>query len=49
MYFCSDRGDKNAGIKEGTWDAIHLVTTTIDGQGKVKYRLNSTIFMFIDS
>jgi hypothetical protein len=26
-----------------------LVTTTIDGQGKVKYRLNSTIFLFISS
>jgi hypothetical protein len=26
-----------------------LVTTTIDGQNKVKYRLNSTIFLFIQS
>ena len=45
----SGKDDKNAGIKEGSWDAIHLVTTTIDGQNKVKYRLNSTIFLFIDS
>lgn len=44
-----NKDDKGAGIKEGTWDAIHLVTTTIDGQGKVKYRLNSTIFLFINS
>jgi len=43
------KDDKNAGIKDGTWDAIHLVTTTIDGQNKVKYRLNSTIFLFIES
>lgn len=28
---------------------MHLVTTTIDGQNKVKYRLNSTIFLFIES
>jgi hypothetical protein len=28
---------------------VHLVTTTIDGQNKVKYRLNSTIFLFIES
>ena len=46
---CTEKDDKNAGIKEGTWDAIHLVTTTIDGQNKVKYRLNSTIFLFIES
>lgn len=26
-----------------------MVTTTIDGQNKVKYRLNSTIFLFIES
>ena len=26
-----------------------MVTTTIDGQNKVKYRLNSTIFLFIQS
>jgi len=25
------KDDKNAGIKEGNWDAIHLVTTTVDG------------------
>jgi capping protein beta len=43
------KDDKNAGIKEGCWDAVHLVTTTIDGQNKVKYRLNSTIFLFIES
>lgn len=49
MLKITDKDDKKAGIKEGNWDAIHLVTTTIDGQGKVKYRLNSTIFLFIDS
>ncbi len=47
--FVAGKDDKNAGIKEGCWDAIHLVTTTIDGQNKVKYRLNSTIFLFIES
>ena len=26
-----------------------MVTTTIDGQNKVKYRLNSTIFLFVES
>ena len=30
-YFITGKDDKNAGIKEGCWDAIHLVTTTIDG------------------
>lgn len=49
LFSNSAKDDKNAGIKEGCWDAIHLVTTTIDGQNKVKYRLNSTIFLFIES
>jgi len=43
------REDKAAGIDEGQWDAVHLVTTTIDSQNKVKYRLNTTIFLFVKS
>ena len=49
FLFNTGKTDANAGINEGTWDATHLVTTTIDGQNKVKYRLNSTIFLFIQS
>ena len=49
FLYTIDRSSKEAGIKEGCWDAIHLVTTTIDGQNKVKYRLNSTIFLFIEA
>ena len=49
MIFFLDKSDKAAGIEDGTWDAIHLVTTSIDGSNKVKYRLNSTIFLFLKS
>ena len=45
----TDKVDKSAGIEDGTWDAVHLVTTTIDASNKVKYRLNSTIFLFVES
>mmetsp|Transcript_16023 Transcript_16023/g.24866 ORF Transcript_16023/g.24866 Transcript_16023/m.24866 type:complete len:138 (-) Transcript_16023:168-581(-) len=39
--------DNENGIDEGTWDAIHLVTATVDDKQKVKYRVISTIFLFI--
>lgn len=35
------------GVEEGAWDSIHLVTTTIDGNNKAKYRLNSNVFLFV--
>jgi len=49
IYLLIGREDKASGIDEGQWDAIHLVTTTIDSQNKVKYRLNTTIFLFVKS
>ena len=37
----------NHGIDEGTWDAIHLATVIIDEKQKVKYRVISTVFLFL--
>lgn len=42
----SDKNDSH-GIDEGTWDAIHVVTATVDDKQKVKYRCISTIFLFM--
>jgi len=38
---------ENAGIQEGVWDAIHLATVIIDEKQKVKYRVISTVFLFL--
>ena len=36
-------------INDGQWDATHLATTTVDGNNRAKYRVNSTIFLKIDT
>ena len=38
---------ETSGIDEGTWDAIHLVTTNVDANQKAKYRLVSAVFLII--
>ena len=38
---------EKSGIDEGTWDAIHLVTTNVDANQKAKYRLVSAVFLII--
>ena len=34
-------------IEDGVWDAVHLATVIIDDKQKVKYRVISTIFLFL--
>jgi capping protein beta len=34
-------------MDEGVWDAVHLATVIIDDKQKVKYRVISTIFLFL--
>jgi capping protein beta len=36
------------GIDDGTWDAVHSATVTIDDKQKVRYRVISTVFLFLD-
>lgn len=38
--------DSSKGIKEGSWDSIHVVTTDLEKlEGKARYRVTSTIFL----
>ena len=38
----------SAAVEAGAWDAVHLVTTSMDANKKCKYRLNSTIYLTLD-
>ena len=36
------------GIKDGSWDSIHVVTVSIE-QKKARYRVSSTVFLSMKS
>lgn len=45
IYLVKNKGEN---VKQGEWDAIHFVTTSVDGS-KAKYRVNSTITLSLDA